>query len=60
MAHACKYLKDNGRPANIPIARVLEGQKCADFDRVFQMASQDWHKIAQQMGGRRVSVNAWK
>jgi gelsolin len=52
MAYAVRYLTDQGRGANVPIARVMEGKEPAEFWQAFNgqpvtgraNASQQWKK----------------
>jgi gelsolin len=51
MKYASEYLKDAGREANIPIARIMEGKEPAAF----------WEAMAGKVqGGRAVAAKEWK
>jgi len=51
MAHAVRYLSNQGRAADIPIARVSEGQEPPEFWQAFG---------GQAVGGRAHQIKQWK
>lgn len=51
MNHAVRYLENQGRGTNVPIARVLEGQEPAEFWQAFG---------GQAVGGRAQQLKQWK
>mmetsp|Transcript_26729 Transcript_26729/g.23540 ORF Transcript_26729/g.23540 Transcript_26729/m.23540 type:complete len:382 (-) Transcript_26729:492-1637(-) len=51
MAYAVRYLSDQGRGANVPIARVMEGKEPKEFWDAFN---------GKAVGGRQNSSKKWK
>jgi len=51
MAYAVRYLGDQGRAADVPIARVMEGGEPAEFWQAFK---------GQACGGRAHQIKEWK
>jgi len=51
MAYAVRYLGEQGRAADVPIARVMDGQEPAEFWQVFK---------GQPCGGRAHQIKEWK
>jgi len=51
MAYAVRYLGDQGRSADVPICRVMDGQEPAEFWQAFK---------GQVVGGRAHQIKEWK
>lgn len=51
MAYAVRYLGEQGRAADVPIARVIDGQEPQEFWQVFK---------GQPCGGRAHQIKEWK
>ena len=51
MAYAVRYLTDQGRGTNVPIARVMEGKEPKEFWDAFN---------GKPVGGRSQSSQKWK
>jgi hypothetical protein len=51
MAYAVRYLGDQGRSADVPIARVMDGQEPPEFWAAFK---------GQACGGRAHQIKEWK
>jgi hypothetical protein len=51
MAYAVRYLGDQGRAADVPIARVIDGQEPQEFWQAFK---------GQVCGGRSTQIKEWK
>ena len=51
MAYAVRYLTDQGRGANVPIARVQEGKEPKEFWDAFN---------GKAVAGRANSAKSWK
>merc|ERR1712079_178987 len=61
MAHAVGYLKKEGRPASVPICRVMEGKEPAHFTKLMAAGKKKgkWDADMVEGGflGRRSSLN---
>jgi len=51
MEFATEYLASQGRPPNVPIARVMEGKEPPEFWEVF---------AGKTLGGREQDAKKWK
>jgi len=51
MAYAVRYLNEQGRSADVPICRVMEGQETAEFWAAF---------AGKSVGGRAQQLKEWK